>query len=104
MEHGGRHGSGWVNDVTRVIPPTSAPFNPVIGAAHVQVPTLMMVAPEDEMVQCNYTVAREAYDRLAGPKQWHDIAGGHFGLLWYPSELFDEASRVQREFLVAHLF
>lgn len=103
IEHGGRHGSGWVNDVTRVSPPTPAPFNSVICAPHVQAPTLMLVAPEDEMVQCNYAVAQEAYHRLAGPKQWHDIAGGHFGLLWYPSDLFDEASGVQRAFLAAHL-
>jgi hypothetical protein len=36
---------------------------------------------------------------MPGPKQWHDIAGGHFGLLYWPSDLFDEASRVQTEFL-----
>ena len=103
IEHGGRHGSGWVNDVTRVIPPTPAPFSPVLCASHVKAPTLMMVAPEDEMVQANPTVSREAYEQLAGPKQWYEIAGGHFGLLWYPGELFNEASRVQREFLISHL-
>lgn len=99
IEHGGRHGSGWANDVTRVIPPTPAPFSPILCASRVEVPTLMMIAPEDEMVHCNPAVAREAYDLLAGPKQWYEIAGGHFGLLWYPSELFDEATRVQSAFL-----
>jgi hypothetical protein len=63
----------------------------------------MMVAPEDEMVQANPAVSRETYEQLAGPKQWYEIAGGHFGLLWYPSKLFDEASRVQRDFLISHL-
>jgi hypothetical protein len=62
-------------------------------------PTLLMVAPEDEMVHANYAVARGAYERIPGPKQWYDIARGHFGLLYYPSDLFDEASRVQTEFL-----
>jgi hypothetical protein len=43
--------------------------------------------------------ARQAYELILRPKQWCDIAGGHFGLLYYPSELLDEASRVQTEFL-----
>jgi hypothetical protein len=103
IEHGGRHGSGWANDVTRVIPPTPAPFSPVLCAPRVHVPTLMMIAPEDEMLQCDPAVAREAYDLLAGPKQWHEIAGGHFGLLWYPGELFNEATRVQSVFLKSAL-
>ena len=103
MEHGGRHGSHWENDVTRVIPPTPAPFSPVLCAAHVEVPTLIIVGRDDEMVYCNPVVTREAFDLLAGPKQWYEIAGGHFGLLWHPSELFDEASGAQRDFLLAHL-
>lgn len=65
----------------------------------VKAPTLLMVAPEDEMVHANYSVARRAYELIPGPKQWYDIAGGHFGLLDCPGELFDEASRVQTEFL-----
>ncbi len=103
MEHGGRHGSGWVNDVTRVIPLTPAPFNPVLCAPHIKAPTFMMVAPQDEMASANPAVARGAYDLLGGQKQWYEIDGGHFGLLWYPSELFDEASQAQRDFLVSHL-
>ncbi|HEY6237611.1 MAG TPA: alpha/beta fold hydrolase [Thermoplasmata archaeon] len=103
IEFGGRHGSGWANDVTRVLPPTPGPFDPVTCAPLVRVPTLMMVAPEDEMVHANPDVARAAFERLAGPKQWHDIAGGHFGLLWHPSGLFDQASRVQAEFFANHL-
>jgi hypothetical protein len=103
MEHGARHGSHWENDVTRVIPPTPAPFSPALCAPHVTAPTLMMVAPEDEMVQASPAVARETYEALGGPKQWHEIAGGHFGLLWYPSDLFNEASGAQRDFLLANL-
>ncbi len=103
IEYGGRHGSGWVNDATRVIPPTPAPWNAVICAAHVTVPTLLMVSPEDEMVHANPGVTRLAFDSLAGPKQWYEIEEGHFGLLWYPGERFDEASRVQVDFLLANL-
>ena len=99
IDYGGRAGTHWVNSVTRVIPATPIPYHPVLCSPFVEAPTLMMVAPEDEMVHANYAVARHAYELLQGPKQWYDIAGGHFGLLYYPGELFDEASRVQVEFL-----
>ncbi|MGH2380568.1 MAG: alpha/beta hydrolase [Candidatus Limnocylindria bacterium] len=99
IDYGGRAGSRWVNTVTRVLPATPVPFQPGLCAPFVTAPTLLMVAPDDEMVHANYAVARQAYDLLPGPKQWYDIAGGHFGLLYWPSELFDEASRVQTEFL-----
>ncbi len=98
IDYGGRPGSRWINRVTRVLPPTRIPYNPVLCAPFLEAPALMMVAPEDEMVHCNYSVAKQAYQLMPGPKQWYDIADGHFGLLYYPSELFDEASRVQTEF------
>jgi hypothetical protein len=75
------------------------PFHPALSAPFVKAPTLLMVAPDDEMAHANYAVARAAYKSMPGPKQWNDIAGGHFGLLHWPSDLFDEASRVQTEFL-----
>jgi pimeloyl-ACP methyl ester carboxylesterase len=99
IDYGGRAGTRWDNSVTRVLPPTPVPYHPTLCAPLVKVPTLLMVAPDDEMVHANYSVARQAYELIPGPKQWYDIAGGHFGLLYYPSELFDEATRVQTEFL-----
>jgi pimeloyl-ACP methyl ester carboxylesterase len=98
IDYGGRPGSQWINRVTRVIPDTPMPFHPVLCAPFVTAFTLMMVAPEDEMVNANYAVAKQVYQLIPNPKQWYDIAGGHFGLLYYPGEVFDEASRVQTEF------
>ena len=103
IDYGGRAGTQWMNSVTRVIPVTPVPYHPVLCAPFVTAPTLLMVAPDDEMVHANYSVARQAYELLSGPKQWHDIAGGHFGLLYYPSELFEEASRVQIQFCIRWL-
>lgn len=99
IEHGARHGTGWRNQVTRVLPDTPIPYNPVRCAPFVTPPTLMMVAPNDEMVHADYHVSRLAYELMPEPKEWHDIAGGHFGLLYHPSPLFDEASRIQTAFL-----
>ena len=59
--------------------------------------------PDDEIVHANYSVAKLAYQLMPDQKEWYDIAGGHFGLLYYPSELFDEATRVQTEFLKERL-
>jgi alpha-beta hydrolase superfamily lysophospholipase len=99
IDYGGRAGTRWNNSVTRVVPATPVPYHPTLCAPFVTAPTLLMVAPEDEMVHANYSVSRQAFELIPGPKEWYDIAGGHFGLLYYPSELFDEASRVQIEFL-----
>jgi hypothetical protein len=99
IDYGGRAGTRWINSATRVLPATPVPYHPALCAPFVKAPTLLMVAPEDEMVHANYSVARQAYDLIPGPKQWYDIPGGHFGLLYCPSELFDEASRVQTELL-----
>jgi pimeloyl-ACP methyl ester carboxylesterase len=99
IDYGGRAGTRWDNSVTRVLPETPAPYHPTLCAPFVKVPTLLMVAPDDEMVHANYAVARQAYELMPGPKQWYDIAGGHFGLLYFPSKLFDETTRVQIAFL-----
>jgi pimeloyl-ACP methyl ester carboxylesterase len=103
IEHGARHGSGWVNRVTRAVPDTAVPYSPVLCAPYVTPPTLMMVAPQDEMIHADYGVARMAYELMPAPKEWYDIDGGHFGLLYHPGPLFDEATRIQTEFLKRRL-
>ncbi len=103
VEYGARHGTGWLNRVTRVVPDTPVPYNPVLCAPFVAPPILMMVAPEDEMAHADYGVARTAYELMPDPKEWYDIAGGHFGLLYHPGPLFDEATGIQSEFLTRRL-
>jgi hypothetical protein len=103
IDYGGRHGTGWQNQVTRIIPSNTAPYSPYLCAPYVNVPSMMIVAPADEMVHANPEVSRKAFDLLSGEKEWCDIEGGHFGLLHYPSDLFEEASAVQAEFLTKHL-
>ncbi|OFW67629.1 MAG: hypothetical protein A2Z12_01325 [Actinobacteria bacterium RBG_16_68_21] len=103
IDYGGRHGSGWQNQATRVIPSNVAPYSPYLCAPYVTAPSLMMVAPADEMTGANADVSRQAFDLLGGEKAWYEIGGGHFGLLHYPSSLFEQASTVQAEHLTRHL-
>jgi len=103
IEYGGRHGTNWQNEVTRVLPATLCPFHAGIAAPHLNHPLLMMIAPEDEMQGANPDVSRAAYASVPAPKELVEIRGGHFGLLHHPSELFDEASTVQIDFLVRTL-
>ena len=103
IEYGGRLGTGWVNDVTRARPKTPVPWHPGLCARHVSCPTLFVVAPQDEMPGSVPAVARDAYEKLAGPKEWVEVDGGHFGLLYVPSPVFEQASSAQARFLAGHL-
>jgi pimeloyl-ACP methyl ester carboxylesterase len=99
IDYGGRHGTGWLNRVTRVMPATAGPYSPFLCAPYVTAPSLMMVAPGDEMAHANPEVSRLAFDLIPGQKEWYEIDGGHFGLLYHPSDLFIEASSVQADYL-----
>jgi len=99
-EHGCRFGSRWENTATLVAPATP---NAVACAAHLEVPLLVVMSPEDEMGGCNPAITRMAFEAARGPKEMFEIDGGHFGMLHHPSPLFDRAAHAQREFLLRHL-
>lgn len=99
IEYGGRHGTGWENVATLVTPDTPAPLHPGLCSRHLRIPSLWMLAPTDEMPVANPDVARRVYESASGDKQLFEIDGGHFGLLHWPSELFELAATVQRDFL-----
>lgn len=99
IEYGARFGTQWQNRVTRVIPPTPVPFNAYLAAPYLRAPTFMLVGRDDEMVHCNREVQKAVFDKIAARKQWYEIDGGHFGLLWHPNRLFDESAARQIAFL-----
>ncbi len=100
MEYGGRFGTKWENRVTRVIPPTPVPFHPILTAAHLTMPVQVIVGKDDEMIHCNRDVQAAVYDAIPdGAKEWHEIEGGHFGLLYNPGDLFDTSLALQSAFL-----
>ncbi|HWZ92379.1 MAG TPA: alpha/beta hydrolase [Polyangiaceae bacterium] len=100
IEHGCRFGSLWHNFATLVSPATP---NAVLCAAHLEAPLMVVYSPEDEMGGCSPAMTRLAFEAARGPKQLLEVAGGHFGLLYWPSPLFELASRAQRTFLTSHL-
>ncbi|RKD90196.1 hypothetical protein BC643_0532 [Mangrovibacterium diazotrophicum] len=103
MEYGARHNTGWVNHATYVVPMVPVKFSSVICVPHLKAAVLMQVAYDDEMPGANPEVARYAYQQTPEPKELQEIEGGHFGLLFYPSELFDQVSRAQAGFFIQHL-
>ena len=103
IEYGGRQGTLWENRVIRVIPPTPVQFSAYLAAPFIRAPSLIMAGRDDEMVHCNPDVTRAVFQLMRCRKQWVDIDGGHFGLLYYPSEIFEQASTEQCAFLVEAL-
>jgi hypothetical protein len=99
IEYGGRIGAHWENDVTLAMGEQPMPWLPGVCARHIKAPVLMIVSPEDEMVRASPQVARAAFESIPGAKEWYSIGGGHFGLLYHPSELFTDAVTAQVAFL-----
>lgn len=103
IEYGGRHNSGWHNLATRALPPVPEPYHPALCAPHVRVPTLALIASDDEMPGATATVSRPAFEAIPGPCEILELPGGHFGLMFHPSPEFDFASTAQASFLVRTL-
>ncbi len=103
IQYGARFGTHWKNWVTLASPDTPAPFHAGLCAPHLQASLLIVMSPQDEMPGANPTVTRQVFALAPQPKELYEIDGGHFGLVYYPSELFDESVRVQTEFLLRQL-
>jgi pimeloyl-ACP methyl ester carboxylesterase len=95
VEYGGALGSNWVNDVALSL----EGWQPGLCAPYLKQPVLMLVSPKDEMARANPRIVRKIFDSLCGPKEWYAIGGGHFGVLYHPSELFSESRAIQVGFL-----
>ncbi len=103
IEYGGRYNTLWKNTATYVNPNAVTVFHPALCAKHIKAAVLMMIAEVDEMPAANSTVSRMVYDEITSQKELVEIDGGHFGLLYYPGELFDKVSKAQCDFLQKHL-
>ncbi len=99
--YGQRAGSLWSNDVTIVVRKAPELSVPVV-AAQLSVPTLYVVASDDEVAGASPAVAEQCFNTITGPKVWEDIEGGHFGLLHEDSHLFQQALDADLVFLAEH--
>lgn len=103
IEYGGRFGTNWNNVVSYSDIDTPAHYHTGQCASHLKAPILMIVATNDEMDGANPEVTLAIFKKIKQPKEWVDIDGGHFGLLHYPSELFEKSSKAQIVFLNKYL-
>jgi len=103
IEYGARYNTKWVNNATYVNPDVPTKFTSVLCTPYIKAAILMMVAYDDEMPGANSNVARHAFEIAPQPKKLIEIDGGHFGIVHYPSPLFDLASKAQTDFLKERL-
>jgi hypothetical protein len=103
IEYGGRFETKWENQVTSVNPKPSITYHPGLCASHMDVPLLMIISPDDEMQGAEAEISRSVFNEVQGPKEWVEVEGGHFGLLYYPSPIFDQASKAEINFLKKYL-
>jgi pimeloyl-ACP methyl ester carboxylesterase len=103
IDYGGRPGTGWLNRASGRAPDLPVGFHAGLVAAHLRGPSLWCVAADDEMPGAEAAVSLAAFDSAPEPKELLLIDGGHFGLLYHPSDLFDRVSAAQAAFLVTHL-
>ena len=96
--YGMRKDSMWSNDVTFVSRDAPQLTVPVV-AAQLNKPTLYLVASDDEVVNAAPAVARQCFDSIPAAKTWVDITGGHFGLLYEDSDIFNQAVAADQAFL-----
>lgn len=103
IEYGGRYGTKWKNVVSFSYTETPDLFHIGQCASHLKAPILMIVAEDDEMEGANSQISYEIFEKIQQPKELVLIDGGHFGLLHYPSTLFNKSSTAQIEFLNNYL-
>jgi uncharacterized protein len=88
IDHGGRPGTGWRNWAVTESYPLPTPFHVGLAVASLRCPSLWVIAEDDEMPGAQPDVARACHQRAGGAKELLLVDGGHFGLLYHPSERF----------------
>ena len=100
IEYGGRFDTGWENSVS-FSSFKSAPkdYHRGIAATSLKAPILLVVGKNDEMEGASDIIAKSVFDKIDQPKELVYLEGGHLGLLEYPSDLFNQASKAQVDFV-----
>ena len=95
-----KYPSDWSNQVFILQRKLEAQFNePRLPAKHLKVPTLFVIAKDDEVPLCELATNRQCFDLIDAPKQLTEITGGHFGLGYRGTEPYDQAMGAAIKFL-----
>ena len=95
-----KYPSDWSNQVFILQRKLEAQFNePRLPAKYLKVPTLFVIATDDQQPVCELLTNRRCFDLINAPKQLIEITGGHFGLAYRDTEPYRLATSATIEFL-----
>ena len=90
----------WSNQVLILQRKLEAQFNEQrLPAKYLKVPTLFVIATDDQQPVCELLTNRRCFDLINAPKQLTEITGGHFGLAYRGTEPYRLATSATIEFL-----
>ena len=95
-----KYTSNWSNQVFVLQRKLESQFNEQrLPAKYLKVPTLFVVATDDEVPLCELATNRRCFDLIDAPKELTEITGGHFGLAYRDTEPYRLATSATIEFL-----
>jgi pimeloyl-ACP methyl ester carboxylesterase len=95
-----KYATEWSNQVLILQRKLEAQFNEQrLPAKYLKVPTLFVIATDDEVPLCELATNRQCFDLIEGPKELVEIKGGHFGLIYQGSEPYRQAVDADIKFL-----
>ena len=95
-----KYDSNWSNQVFILQRKLESQFNEQrLPAKYLKVPTLFVIATDDEVPLCELATNRQCFDLIEGPKQLAEVKGGHFGLIYQGSEPYRQAVDADIKFL-----
>lgn len=92
--------TNWSNQVFILQRKLQAQFNEQrLPTKHLKVPTLFVVATDDEVPLCELATNRECFEMIDAPKRKLEISGGHFGLAYLDSVAYRQTLFANIQFL-----
>ena len=90
----------WSNQVFVLQRKLEAQFNEQrLPAKYLKVPTLFVIATDDEVPVCELVTNRRCFELIEAPKQLLEITGGHFGLAYQGTEPYRQSLSATITFL-----
>ncbi len=96
-----KYASQWSNQVLILQRKLEAQFNEQrLPAKYLKVPTLFVIAKDDEVPMCEPATNRRCFEMIDAPKFLTEITGGHFGLAYHRTEPYRLALEADIKFLL----